>query len=99
MRYMRILLFAAAARFCHCSSWHVKPMLGLATPRTAFTAANTWGSGQSQQGVAGCFPSEHPQLTVPRTLRQCLFTHYLSSRKGPRHFWQAGQAALESHPP
>lgn len=45
MRYMRMRLRADAARFCHCRSWQVKPMLGLATPRMPFTAANTSSYG------------------------------------------------------
>jgi len=32
-------------RTCHCSSWHVKPMLGLVTPRRARTACGGGGGG------------------------------------------------------
>lgn len=56
-RYMRTRQCADAARFCHCSSWHVKPMLGFATPRIALTAAKTCtsgrGSGAECVGQAG----------------------------------------------
>mmetsp|Transcript_22971 Transcript_22971/g.58740 ORF Transcript_22971/g.58740 Transcript_22971/m.58740 type:complete len:279 (-) Transcript_22971:674-1510(-) len=41
MRYMRVRAGGACRRFCHCSSWQVKPMLGLAMPRMPLTRANT----------------------------------------------------------